>query len=530
MSAIKIHHPVSGNPLPHFDDEQVTAITRLCDELLAEPGEGPTLSALVGAGMGSGKTVIVSEVILAVREYVAQQYGSSRVLIIGPRDVYAQWFDTIEAQSDGLVSREGGHLKRIGTGEAGHAVLQELLDGEKPGIYYIGLELLRARGIEGQFAMMPAVDLIVTDEAHRHSNRATAGMKVMRTIPATRKIALSGTFFGNKFENAHTITRWLWPEVRREDGYWLIEPHPKMWAATWASVEIARSKSGRIVRNPRNRQPLSKINGEKKPGAFVQILPCYVYLASPLGDPPPSHRIEVPMTGDQERQYREMERQSLAWLVSETGTLEPLVADLPIIQRMRLRTAALGEMRLLPGDSLESADSIEFPDDGRSNKLRALGNLLLKNPDWTGERALILTHSKRFADKVARQIEERFPGQVAQKHGQTKERDWHAIKTRFMSPLRHDGTDLLYLVATHSAVGTGTDGLQHFCSREVILSRSENNTENMQSRQRIWRRGVNLDQYHSVEFITQGSIDEEVEERTDTHREQTLASIRGGYS
>lgn len=520
---------VSGNPIKRvLGVDQVEAIQRMMNELL-EPDK--TQAVLVGAEMGSGKTIVVTEAMLKVIEHLdGQQYGA-RILIIGPRDVADQWFGTIEAQSDGAVSWDSGLLKRIDTTELGAMHMTQLMSGTSPGIYYIGLELLRSRGAEGRYKSMPELDLLVTDEAHRHSNKTTAGAKIMRTIPTARKIALSGTFFGNKFENAHTVTRWLWPEVRREDGYWLIEPALNTWLARWGRVERVTSKSGRLVMNPRTRQPIMKVTGERDPGAFVDSLPCYVFLKSPVGDPPPPKRVLVPMTGEQERQYREMETQSLAWLVSETGTREPLVADLPIVQRIRLRTAALGEMSLVPGLD-ENPDSVEFAPGSRSNKLNALGQLLLgtapwAEPDWAGQRVLILVHSKSFGEEVVRRIAQKFPGQVAQKSGDTKPNDWRAIKRRFMMPLTGEPTDLLYLVATHSAVGTGTDGLQFECSRVVWLSRSENNTDNMQSAQRIWRRGVDMESYRAIEFISRTTIDEEIETRTNAHREQTLASIRG---
>lgn len=500
--------------------DQVEAIQRAVEEITHPEG---TMSVLVGAELGSGKTVVVTEIIL---ELLDQMQDDARVLIIGPRDVARQWFDTITAQSAGREVAPPP-MYRIDTTKPGAANLDNLMSGTVPGVYYAGLELLRSRGADGLYKSMPEVDLIVTDEAHRHSSRASQGIKVMRTIPAVRKIALSGTFFGNKFENAHTITRWLWPEVRREDGYWLIDPSQAMWLARWGRVTLVKSKAGRTVLNPRSRRPLTKVVGEKNPGEFVKTLPCYIYLKSPVGDPPPPVRYVVPMSGIQESQYRDMENQALAWLVSETGTLEPLVADLPIIQRMRLRTAALGEMRLVPGFE-EDPDSVEFAPGARSNKLNALGNLLMKDPDWVGERVLILTHSKVFGEEVVRRIERKFPGQVAQKTGQTKEREWDGIKERFMRPLTGGPDDLLYLVATHSAVGTGTDGLQFECSRVAWLSRSENNTDNMQSAQRIWRRGVRMDQYRAVEFISEGTLDEEIEERTNEHREMILASIRGG--
>jgi hypothetical protein len=193
-------------------------------------------------------------------------------------------------------------------------------------------------------------------------------------------------------------------------------------------------------------------------------------------------------------------------------------------------------MSLVPGDLVTGdPDSIEFLPGSRSNKLNALGGLLLEDPEWIGERVLILTHSRRFADEAARRIAQKFPPVggmpvVVQKTGSTKAREWKGpggIKERFMLPLGKPGA-AQFLVATYQAIGTGTDELQFKCRRVVMLSRDENNTNNIQGLNRIWRRGVDTEGYRSVEFVSGNSIDEEIELRTDVHRKRTLASIRGG--
>lgn len=65
------------------------------------------------------------------------------------------------------------------------------------------------------------------------------------------------------------------------------------------------------------------------------------------------------------------------------------------------------------------------------------------------------------------------------------------------------------IVATLATVGTGTDGLQLVCRREVWLSWEEDNVLNTQARGRLRRRGQER-RVQSWDIVTRGTIEQRV--------------------
>lgn len=505
--------PRSNGVWPTFRKDQLQAIEKTTRELTE-----PVLSksVLLGAGMGSGKTAVTCEVILKLK---AVKKGS-RVLIVGVRDSYTQWATTYQDQ--------GGTkpMRRINAANPDN--LQALLDGED-GVFYVGLEFLRAQDWETTtirhkvdartlkefpgmdpyttpkkvttqlhtFKKMKPLDLLISDESHKHSNSKTAGEKTISDIRATRKVALSGTFFGNRFENAWVTATWLWgrPVIGTKGNFMDL----------YCDVRPVMSADGRKQLRTPGGFPLTKVHGEKHPGEYVQTLPCYVFIATPIGPPPDPKVVKVDLGPEQTRQYDEMVSQSLTWIPSQ-GVLgrAPLIADLPIVQRIRLRTAALGAMTLVPGKSDDDPDSVTFEPGCISSTLNAAYDVLHR-ASWVGRKALILTHSKPFAYEVARRIGKKYPGQVALKTGDTASAQWESDKASFMST-----GGIQYVVAVISAVGTSTDGLQANCAKVLWLSLDENTTSNLQASNRIWRDGVDVTEYEAVQIVQRGTIAEGV--------------------
>ena len=539
----------NGRPWPVLRLDQLEAIykiKRAVADGVKVPGiKEPYHSALVGAGMGSGKTVVSVEVILHT--------APERCLIVGVRDAYKQWAEALRDQQHagnltgpGAAFGQKRKLHRIDKTADGMKNLAHLVNGD-PGIYYVGLEMLRAQDwetvsetvktdpalkailgddIEDEieiktkrqlrtYANMPELDLLISDESHKHSNQKSASIQTIRTIPTRAKVALSGTFFGNKFENAWSLTVWLWgKEVVGSKG---------AWEARWAIKTPVMSKDGKKQLTSRNGFPLSKITGEREPGEFVESLPCYVFIATPIGDVPEPEIVKIDLHPEQQRQYEEMESQSLTWIPSTREREEPLVADLPITQRIRLRTAALGGMTLVPGKDEDDPDSITFAPGTPSSTLRAAYDVLHR-PSWVGKKALILTHSKPFAIEAARRIGQKYS--VALKTGDTKPKDWDDQKARFMLPVSETNS-IQYLVAVISAVGTATDGLQANCAKVLWLSEDENNVNNIQGSNRIWRDGVDLDEYESVKIVQRGTIAEGILTKNRAHKAHTMDSVAG---
>ncbi len=538
---MKIYYPGSapvgtqpnGKPWPVLRLDQLEAIYRVKREL-TDPAR--TGSALVGAGMGSGKTVVSVEVIMAT--------NPKRCLIVGVRDAYGQW-------AKAMVEQGGTRrIRQIVDTKAGRAALEALLRGDE-GIYYVGLEMLRAKDWEtvsetieqhpdikaffgedvpdtlemkttrqkNTYRNMPPVDLLISDEAHKHSNKKSASSGTIDTIPTVGgrgKVALSGTFYGNKFENAWSLTTWLWGKA--------VIGTKGNWEAEWCVKEPIMSKDGRKQLKTKSGFPLSKIVSERNPGEFVETLPCYVFIATPIGPPPPPEIVKIDLLPEQMRQYLEMEAKSLTWIPSaKSADHEPLVADLPLTQRTRLRTAALGGMTLVPGADEESPDSIRFDPGCKSSTLNEAYRVLHR-PSWVGKKALILTHSKQFAIETARRIGAKYP--TALKTGDTPSAQWEKDKASFMKPVSETGS-IQYLVAVISAVGTATDGLQANCAKVLWLSEDDSNVNNIQGSNRVWRDGVDLDEYEAVKIVQRDTVAEGVLAKNVAHGETVAGSVRG---
>lgn len=528
---MKIHYPGTpeadaGGPTLRLD--QLEAIYRIKREITTG-----SMAVLVGAGMGSGKTVVSSEVILKT--------APARCLVVGVRDAYKQWEKTYHEQ--------GGTqpFRRIDATVPGQANLKSLLSGDD-GLFYIGLEMLRSKdweevsetiqinddikaffgdAIEDEFVVkkstqlhtytnMKPLDLLISDESHKHSNQASASLGTVRSIPTRAKIALSGTFFNNQFINAWSCAVWLWgkPVIGSKAAF----------ETRFCVKEPIMSKDGKVQLKSKRGFPLSKIMGEKNPGEFVETLPCYVFIATPIGPVPEPEVVLINLGKEQERQYREMVTQSLTWVPNSiTSVRAPLIADIALTQRNRLRTAALGGMTLVPSPKEGVSDKIRFDPGCKSSTLDEAYRVLHR-PTWAGKKALILTHSAEFAIEAARRIGQKYP--TALKAGKVPSKRWEEQKERFMLPPEHPNS-IQYLVAVISAVGTATDGLQANCAKVLWLSEDDSNVNNIQGSNRVWRDGVKLEDYEAVKIVQRNTIAEGVLMKNDAHRADVLDSVAG---
>src|SRR5690606_9174373 len=122
--------------------------------------------------------------------------------------------------------------------------------------------------------------------------------------------------------------------------------------------------------------------------------------------------------------YNEMEADALAWLDEH-----PLVADFPIVKRVRLRQITLAEPTVrFTGEYDEDGKpevEVYFEDDAASAKFDALHKIIHKHhPD---EPILILTDSQKFARLVTKRLGEG----AAEWSGQTKHAERDRIKAEF---------------------------------------------------------------------------------------------------
>lgn len=303
------------------------------------------VSGLVASGLGSGKTLVGAERMRHIE-------GVPRVLVVAPLNTHDQWVSTISEQFPSLM--ETPYLRKVGTPKA-DPESWKMITGKQPGVYIIGweaatgdiplrvrkahstkgkkdpgvtLSAIRAAAKEGlvpPWSRSGTWSLVIADECHRMSNRNTATKKVIAQIKTEKKLALSATAAGNRPEGLWSTLNWLWPQ--QYGSYW-------KWVDNWMILEET---------NFGQENSIKVIVGERDPGETWKDIPCAVrYRTEDIAVQLPEviDRVVTVKMGEQQRRiYDEFEEQSLAWLDDQ-----PVEAALPLVQRIRLRQAALGQL------------------------------------------------------------------------------------------------------------------------------------------------------------------------------------------
>jgi superfamily II DNA or RNA helicase len=438
------------------DPKQEVAIQRIIQE--------PTKAALNASLMGTGKTVMATEVGLRL--------GVKTVLVIAPLNTYWGWYDTIQRQSE--YTAKG--LFKIDSTTKGKEAWDKLSAGAE-GWYFIGREYFRTKDWS---KVVP--DLVLVDECHFMQNRASKSFKVAKTLKAGFKLSMSGTPFGNRFEGFWAVTRFLWPKDEIvPKSFW-------KWVERWANTAY---------------NPFSniEITGEKVPGAFANSLPCYVRLE-------PDYNIQVveeiryvDLVPKQRKIYEKFQRDLVVWLQEN-----PLVAEVPIAARVRLRQMTLAVPSVTPDDE------VYFEDDAVSTKYQALLEIIEDHPT---EKMLLLTDSQKYAKLVTDRLNAKFGDCMAfEWSGRASQKQREEAKEAFIKG------DKRYIVAVIPAIAEGVDGLQGVCRTVVWLSHSDSNILNQQVLDRIRRRGQKeLVQVYDIiarDTYDEGQLDSLLQRELDT--------------
>lgn len=406
-----------------LEPDQMIAVEKITSEA--------TMSALNASLMGSGKTLMAIEAVRAT--------DAKTVMIIGPLNTYWGWWDTIQRQTEYTAN-----IQRIDSSKTGRAAMNDMIAGVE-GWYFIGREFFRTKDWT---KIKP--DYVLVDEVHFAQNRNSRSHKALMKLKAKRKLAMSGTPFGNKFEGAWAITRWLWPEIIPA-SYW-------KWVYKWCNLGYSPFTKHEVL-------------GELEPGEFIKALPCYVRIE-------PNHNIQVveetryvDLVPAQRKIYDKFQKDLVVWLKDN-----PLVAEVPIAARIRLR-----QMTLAVPSINEADGSIYFEDDAVSTKWKALSDLV---DDSESEPMFILTDSQKYAKIITDRLNKKCgDGSAFEWSGQANQKQREEAKQKFL------GGKLQFIVAVIPAIAEGVDGLQNVCSTVVWLSHSDNNLLNQQVIDRIRRRG-----------------------------------------
>lgn len=343
-------------------------------------------------------------------------------------------------------SQGAGELRFANTkNKEGRQALSDLKFGV-PGNYFLGREF--ARLID--WSQVDA-DLWLSDECHSLSSPRSLGFKSHQRMKVQYRLLQSATWFGSSFENAWTIARLLWPEL---DGYGQVADRSRYrWLDYWCQTVYDHFA-------PMNK----KVLGEKVPGRFAAEAPCYVRIESDLPEIEPIV-IHYDLSPTQRKLYRQMEEEALVWLRNE-----PLVAELDITRRIRLREITLAEPHL------DALGQVQFDPDAKSSLFDTMTEML---GDMMGEQVLMGTHSAKFARYVAERSGPAFFAWT----GDKSEEQRASAKEDFLSG------NIQHLVSTYGAMAEGVDLLQSVSHVMFELSQPDSPVLAQQFRGRLNRKG-----------------------------------------
>jgi superfamily II DNA or RNA helicase len=424
-------------------------------QLISNDGTG-----IVATQVGGGKTLIAIE--------TAKRLGTRVNFVIAPKGTHKRaWEKTILRQIPDTT------VRYINSTEVGMKALVDLSE-ESPGWYLISPEFFRKFGWS-KFSP----DLAVFDEIHRASNRKSKTAMMLHTLKAKARMGLSGTIAGNRIEGIWSVIRWVYPEVAGR-SFW-------NWVDRYCTTKFDPF-AGKTVA------------GERSPGGIVSSLPCYIrHLKREkccdnhpdgMDSELPKMQVEertVELSPEQKRIYKAMEKDLFVWLEGN-----PLVAEVPVSARVRLRQITLG----VP--SIDEEGVVHFADDCKSTKIDEMFQIIGDLPD--GEPLLILTHSQKFASVVKKRLEGagisafEWSGMASQRN-----RD-DALESFIAGGVQA-------IVAVISAIGEGTDGLQEVCSTVIWLSKDDNRLMNEQAAGRLDRQGQKKSVL-SFEILAENTYDE----------------------
>lgn len=450
-----------------------------------------TKAALIASLTGSGKTL------LSVA--LAHEINAKTVLVVAPGDTFRNPLDGWQSEVEKYHHpNPPPNQQIIDSSKRGQQAFQALKEGV-PGFYYVTHTYLTLSGTAGSHPpktkknptskpivfreqklkwnqINPNLDMVIADEIHHKANRKGSGQRALNQLkPRLYKVAMSATPGGDHFEGLWTVTRWLWPD-HIDRSFW-------RWASQWGTTKY----------NPFGSSSRSMIvTGEKEPGAFTKSLPCYVRDQPPNIKVPvdPWFVVETPMTEPQQKQYDQMLKHSIAWLKDN-----PLVAELPVSQKVRLRQMCLGEV------AFNEDGEVDFPLDTNSTKIDKA--IIIAQKRHPNDKILMFVgDSQKFAEVVAQRLQQNGIAAKAWT-GKTSKAQRKKIKDAFVRG------DLRVIVASITAISDGVDGLQLVSSIEIWFNKSLYGIKNEQAEGRLNRRGQTQNHITRYELITPDTADEE---------------------
>lgn len=418
--------------------------------------------ALINIEVGGGKSLLAA--------WAAQRSGAKQVLIIAPKNTFQipheGWNETLE-QVIGVAPRVIGNSTK--------AQREAKFDFELgyAGWYIVTPNLM---GHKDNDISNWTPDFLISDEHHTYNSptgkQAKKWMQLGKQVPM--KLALSGTPFRRDFTRAWTVATHLYPHLylRGQIAY------SNRWM--WARDRMVGETVYTSQRNP-DGTPKTVVQwvSEAEPGRFLSEVPCVIqhfrrerccqYHSKEVQgfdgflsmERPQEIVRTVPLLPAQKRVIKDLEEQGLAWLAEN-----PLISDLPMTTRQRIRSVCLGVPRVedftvVDEDGFEvQKQTLRFDPDCKSPVAEEIVHILNNLPE--NEPVLVHMESQRYASTLVQKLQKE--GFTAAEYSGATVKDRGGYVQRF-------GKDIQVLVATTSAINAGTNGLQQRCSVEIFAER-----------------------------------------------------------
>jgi len=445
------------------------------------------LGGVLADDMGLGKTV-QTLALLAVEH----PQSSGPTLVVCPMSLVGNW----QRECARFAPRLRVHVHH-GAGRPSGRELRAAVAGAEVVITTYGLVLR-------DFAALRAVrwHRVVADEAHHLKNAATQQSRAVRALPATHRLALTGTPVENRLAELHSVLDFANPGL-------------------FGSAE--RFKERYSVPIERNSSPFATAELRRRTRPFV--------LRRTKGDP--AIALDLP---------RKQEMTVLCNLTAEQAGLYQAVVDdllrrmarLPDgdrgrIERKGLVLAALTRLKQIcnhpahyTGESGPSGPSgLPGPPrlDGRSGKLARLEETL-EEAVAEGDRVLCFTQFTAFGSLLRPYLAERLDSEVLFLHGGMSTRARDAAVDRFQDP---DGPSVFLL-----SLKAGGRGLNLTAANQVVhVDRWWNPAVEEQATDRAFRLGQRRD-VQVRRFVCVGTVEERVDAMIEAKRELADAVVGPG--
>lgn len=430
-------------------------------------------TGLLAIQPGGGKT--------ATALFAARDSGASQTLIVAPKSTFNTAWKSTTPNILGVEARV------IGNGVKDQRAAMSELEWGVPGVYLTSPQLFTVSDIS-----MWKPDLLVVDEVHQLNKAGGKGQRKLsgfsaKDNPISKQVgaslSLSGTPARSSFERMWAICRLHWPELysRGQVGYdnyysWLLD------RMTSKEIITGRGQDGKL-------KTAKKWLSERDEGRLFSEMPCVIqhfrreqcceFHPNGFLDMEEPNEVErvVELAPGQKRIIKELEDQGLTWIEDN-----PFVVDLPMTLQQRIRQVCLAEPTLeYTGDLDEYGipkTTLNYPEDFKSSFFEETLNILDQLGD---EPVVIYLSSQRFAHVLTKRLIAAGISafEYSGKTSKSREED-----------LKGFGTEFRVLVGIVSAIGTGTDGLQHVCNNEIWLEVPVDDVDTQQAQGRLDRLGA----------------------------------------